>query len=96
MLFIFITIGFTFCARAIYDCFFELNLFHLLFMIATYDMWHSVAQFPVVHVTMLQFLLKSKLIIDGSGTKCKSYCNEDNCNLENNPELCYLSFNTIL
>ena len=56
----------------------------------------NMTNFPVVHVTMLQFLLKSKLIIDGSGTKCKSYCNEDNCNLENNPELCYLSFNTIL
>ena len=65
-------------------------------MIAKYDMWHSVAQFPVVHVTMLQFHLKFKLIIDGSGTESKSYCNKDKYNLENNPELCYLSLNIIL
>ena len=54
-------------------------------------MWHSVAQFPVIHVTMLQFHLKLRLIMDGSGTECKSYCHKDKYNLEYNPELCYLS-----
>ena len=52
---------------------------------AKYDVWHSLAQFPVAHVSMLQLQLTIKLTIDGSGQEHKYEFNEDKCEFKNKP-----------
>ena len=76
LLYIVVATIFTFLARAIYDWIFQLKLCHHLFLKAKYSVWHSLAQFPVAHDTMLQFQLTLKQIIDGTGKECKNDCNK--------------------
>ena len=74
---VFVAFIFIFPSRAIYDCIYQLELCYLLFQFTKYDVWHWLAQFPVAHVTMLQFQLTIKLIIDGSGLKKRNDWNTD-------------------